>query len=456
MPRALAIELTDADAKAVLLSWSKKKGLLLEQAFRVSFADLAKGEESVPQRTARLKQALKDHKIVERDAAILLPKQSTTVRKVCLPSKETSELASMAQFEAEKFIPFNVERHIISFTPLRDRELEGTEVLIAAADEPVVRAWLAVTEGAGIEPMVADVSSLALSHAFLRESGTDELAGCIALIEIGMIHTDITLLHDGNLVTTRSVLQGLQNLIRELSQACGLDRDLTLDEIYGLNVLDPQGFKIPGMAKRVEELNPLTVGAAAHEPGHGGADPRQQRALECVQVWVQKLITNLQRTYEFSLREFSIPTPKKVLVCGEGTLLRGIEHALILHLGVGAAIYNPVAKIERAPGLSLDEKLLPAYASAYGAALRLAQGDRHGQVNLLPSSVIARQEQAERRFQYTITATMAIVAAVMFYLLYSSSAENKALVAERLQDNIVRMNKKLADVSEKTDRMKII
>jgi hypothetical protein len=42
MPRAAAIELTDADLKVVLATWSKGQALLIERALSVDLSDLPK------------------------------------------------------------------------------------------------------------------------------------------------------------------------------------------------------------------------------------------------------------------------------------------------------------------------------------------------------------------------------------------------------------------------------
>ncbi|MCB2154241.1 pilus assembly protein PilM [bacterium] len=453
MPRAIAIELSEADAKVLQLRHQKKKGMRLERILRVSFEGIERGEEATEQRGARLRDALKSLRLSSAPISLVIPKQSTTVRKVHLPSTEPSEIASMAHFEAEKFIPFNVERHIIGHQVMETKGLEGSEVMLAAVDEEVMQQWYNVTHAAGLDPSFGDVSTLAQTYGFLAGSTEDDLKGTVALVNIGIVHTDITLLRDGEIVTTRSMMHGLQNLLRELGEAFHLDRPLHIEELKNLNVLEPDGFRLPTPAAPSVGTEDQPTDEELQVIGPGERENGTTNVGDRVRGWVQKLIINLQRTYEFALREFSVPSVERVCISGEGTILDGIEHALVLHLGVSVSFYNPLEKIERDAKAEIDPELLPAFAAVYGAARRLALEEEDSGINLLPQSVMEAQEQSERRFQLIISGTMVVIACVMGFLLYSAGAEHRTLKAERFEEDIDKINVVLSDVDDMRQRL---
>ena len=219
MPRSLAIELTESDAKVVQLNVGRKGSVMLEQAFRVSFLDVEHGDEEREEKGRLLKEAFKQNKVTASEIAVIVPKQSATVRRVRLPSTEPEEIAQMAAFEAEKLIPFDAETHIISHAVLAEHDIEGTDVLIAAIDDSVMLNWLSILDAGNLEATAADVSSLAMSHGVIDAIESERLSPNLVSINIGWNHTDITLFAEGQIITTRGVLLGIRNLSRELQKA---------------------------------------------------------------------------------------------------------------------------------------------------------------------------------------------------------------------------------------------
>jgi len=464
MTKALAIELSDADAKGVLLSWSRKEGVRLENAFRVGFEDLPKDDAGMASRGARVRDELRRLRIGKCPLSVVVPKQSATIRKVKLPSGERSELKSMARFEAEKFIPFNPERHIVSSAVLSVDAINGSDVLIAAIDQPVMEQWLKVIAGTGIEPSVAEVSSLALQYALTSQIEAKNLAGCYAVVHIGMVHTDISLLLDGQILTSRSVMHGLSNLLRDLAGAFGMEGSLKLEELASLNILDPEGFTPPGAPPFIPKVTIPEAGEGAEfqilEKTHSSIDlsevPEGSPGAPHIKAWVQKLQTNLQRTYEFALREFQIPTIKRIFLCGEGATLTGIENVMILHLGVSSSVFAPISAAEPAAGFTLDKALAPAYSAPYGAALRAILEDTEHCLNLLPEELVARQEARRRRLQFSLTGMMAACLLFVAFLWYSSIADHREHVVTLYTDYNGQLERMARDLRDKKQRIEII
>ncbi|MBX3730025.1 MAG: pilus assembly protein PilM [Candidatus Sumerlaeia bacterium] len=455
MPRTAAIELNENDAKVVQVLHSRKTGVQLEKAFRVAFATAAKDEEGIRERAARLKEALREHRLQATEIALVVPKQSATVRKVRLPSTDPAELASMARFEAEKIIPFNVERHIVTHALVATHGIEGSDVLLAAIDETVMDPLVQTLTAAGIEPAVADVSSLALATSVFGRLDETLARQCFAIAQVGWTHTDMTLFNNGEIVTTRSVLHGVRNLLADLQTHFGLAEPLGPEALIGLDALEPSAFRPGRLASPApsaagsapapfEILEAGPNGDAAHDPGG------------IVESWTHKLVTNLRRTYEFSLREYAIPPLKHVLITGEAALVRNLAPAVQAQLNVPVQSHNPLADVARAEKSDIDDRLLAAYAGAYGSALRLATQGEGGGINLLPPRLLAQRRQSEMMVHYVATGAMALVALLVVVLWMWSAGRYRSEQYRRYDEYTAELNELVRDIDDMRDRMRVI
>ena len=238
-----AFEISPTECK--ILQLVRQKTLVFRQGLIVPFHGIEEkeGKSAVEAKARRLKEALRTHKIQVSAAILVLPKHAVTARSVFLPSTEEEELRGMVEFEAHKIIPFNVERHIVSHTVLSRKSIQGTRVLIAAVDQPIVEESLHILTHAGIEPSVVDVSSLALTNAWRREHPETPSEGLCALVNVGSVYTEITLINNGSLVTTRSALHGVNDLLESLTKVTGSSRPLELLDLPGLDTNNPEEFR---------------------------------------------------------------------------------------------------------------------------------------------------------------------------------------------------------------------
>ena len=124
--------------------WESAKGRhTLTRLLRVRFDEPSQEEpgaasdsHTAQTRGAAIRQALKTAGLSVKEVLVILPKEWVTLRIVKLPSSKRDELGEMARFEAERHIPFNTERHIISHHVLRVDEIQGSDLLLAALDGP--------------------------------------------------------------------------------------------------------------------------------------------------------------------------------------------------------------------------------------------------------------------------------------------------------------------------------
>jgi Tfp pilus assembly PilM family ATPase len=473
MPRAAAIELTDADLKVVLATWSKGQALLIERALSVDLSDLPKDAAGMEMRLSRVRDRLKAaENLPQCDAGILLPKQYCIARTVKLPATAHEEIAGMVQFEAEKHIPFNREQHVVSHEVVEVTDA-GSEVILCAAEEAVGRNGADFIAAGGFEPLFASVSSVALAQTFLSLMPPDATNSPVILLQLGQIHTDITILYKERIVATRAVMYGLATLRNQLMSGptpfSTVDREVEekiLEEMKNFGVPVASGRRVSHdqiMRLDMNEPQSLMFDIDAAEDEESAVETGQFTDVgQAVRSWLHKLAGQIRRTCEYASREAQLPAPVRVHLSGEGALIRGMSEHLAGELGVEVVTFNPLAKLAAAPSLTKNEiERLPEFAGLYGTLMRLQEridlrAAAPQRINLLPAEVIAKHLAQERNVLLTVTGTLGLIAAILCFLLYDASNRYEAARATRHAESIAAMEPLVSSLKEKERKVKII
>ncbi len=293
MPSFTVIEITESEAKVLVTQKQKKKDISILHAFSVDYTGLANDEEGYIQRGAMLRDAFKPLKIPAGVSALLIPKQDAIIRTVVLPWSAPEELAEMAMFEAEKFIPFNIERHIISNSVLTMDQMQGCDTLITAIDGPAIDNLLLSSNAANLELRVAEVTCLGLVRSFVETMQIEDHEAINILLDIGSTQTEVTVLQGDLIVTCRSQSLGVDRLLASLKEAMHIDRDIQPSELAQLDLANPDGFIVEG-------------GSASEVDDTPGAT----RVGNQVRDWVNRTIRFI-RTYSILSPVYSSPPTER-------------------------------------------------------------------------------------------------------------------------------------------------
>jgi len=159
-----------------------------------------------------IKSMMATHKIRTRKAIVSISGQSSVVvRPIDLPKMSVKELTDTMRFEVERHIPFTADEVVMDYAPIIDPdELPDDEtnmkVLLAVAQEELIKSYLKTIAVAGLQPVALDVEILASIRALVDiHQRTNQLDNTLALVSIGAVSTDISIVNQGNLIFTRSV-----------------------------------------------------------------------------------------------------------------------------------------------------------------------------------------------------------------------------------------------------------
>lgn len=175
-----------------------------------------------------LQNLLKDQSISTRNSVISLSGHSVIVKKVSLPQMTEDELAESIKWEAEQYIPFDINDVNMDFQILNTFvDTDGKpqmNVLLAAVKKDKLTEYTSLIIEAGIKPVIVDIDSFALENMYginyeIKEGET------VALINIGASLTNINILKDGLFVFTRDVSIGGNKYTEAIQKDLGLSYD---------------------------------------------------------------------------------------------------------------------------------------------------------------------------------------------------------------------------------------
>ena len=134
---------------------------------------------------------------------------SIIIRKILLPTMTQEELDDQIQWEADQYIPFDINDVHIDFQILSpdDRDPSKMSVLLAASKKDIVNDYVAVFNEAGLKLAVMDVDAFAVQNAFELNYDVDP-EEVSALINIGASIMNINIVKGGFSLFTRDVQMG--------------------------------------------------------------------------------------------------------------------------------------------------------------------------------------------------------------------------------------------------------
>ena len=158
-----------------------------------------------------------------KDVACSISGNSVIIRKIVLPAMPQEELEDQISWEAEQYIPFDINDVNMDFQILSPDSIDPSKmnVLLVASKKDIINDYIAVFSEAGLNLTVVDVDSFAVQNTF--EVNHDFRADDIlALINIGASVMNINIIKDGITLFTRDVQMGGNLYTEEIQKQLGL------------------------------------------------------------------------------------------------------------------------------------------------------------------------------------------------------------------------------------------
>lgn len=286
-----------------------------------------------------LKELIKKAKIKTKDVTVgLAGHSSVIVKRVSLPEMSEEELSESIKFEAEQYIPFDIEDVTLDFQILGPKEEAGQmDVILVAVKKDIVNDFLSVVKEAGLNPVIVDVNSFALENIY-EVNYEIEPDKNIALVNIGASTINMNILKGGISVFTRDSAVG-SNIHTEALQR---EFNITYETAERLKKGEP-----------VENVSP-------------------EDAFSVMESASEEIIEEVNRSIEYFNEEIN-----EVILSGGCALIKDFPKLLAEKIGIEVKVMNPFKniKIPKRFDITYIEEIVPIAAVAAGLALR-QPGDR--------------------------------------------------------------------------------
>jgi type IV pilus assembly protein PilM len=151
---------------------------------------------------------INERKIKTREVVTSVSGQSVMIKKIPLPAMTEEELEDQIQWEAEQYIPFDINDVNLDFQILKPGDDEGNmEVLLVAAKKDMINDYVAVITESGLTPVVVDVDAFALENMYEINYQIMENE-VLALVNIGASVINIAVTKNGQYMFSRDVSSG--------------------------------------------------------------------------------------------------------------------------------------------------------------------------------------------------------------------------------------------------------
>ena len=282
-----------------------------------------------------------------KEVAASLSGNAVIVKKINLPVMTEADLGESILWEAEQYIPFDVQDVNLDYQildPGTGESSKGTmDVLLVAAKKEKIADYTGVIAQAGRTPVIVDVDAFALQNAYEANYGIDSEA-VVVLLNAGASAININIVNGEQSLFTRDISIG-GNAYTEAVQ-----KELNLP------------FDAAEQLKKGQAVNGITA----------------QDVHPVLHAMTENVLLEVQKTFDFFKATAASDRIDRIVLSGGASRVDGFAAALQERFGAAVDFFDPFRTIGFEParfGVTDADSVLPTAAVAVGLALRRT-GDR--------------------------------------------------------------------------------
>lgn len=290
-----------------------------------------------------IREAIGSAGIRAKEVAAAVSGHSVIVKKINLPSMTPEELEESIRWEAEQYIPFDVNEVYLDFQIMdTGGNAEGQmDVLLVAAKKDLVDDYVQVIGEAGLSAAVIDVAAFAVENAF--EVGYEVPANeMVALVNIGAQVVNINILAGGLPAFTRDIATGGNQYTEEIQKALSI------------------GF---------DEAERMKIGGPRSEESQEVVPQEVEQAIRTV---TETVVSEITRSLDFFTATAAEGRISKIYLSGGSSRIPGLDRAFSEKTDVPVELMNPLARMGASKRFEPDylEVVSPLLGVGVGLALR--------------------------------------------------------------------------------------
>jgi type IV pilus assembly protein PilM len=291
-----------------------------------------------------IKELLRKARVRDKNAIISVTGHSSVIIKmIALPVMSEEELEESIRFEAEQYVPFDINDVNIDFQIIGPRAEPGhMDVILVAVKKDVINEYVSVVKESGLNPIIVDVDVFALENMYEINYEIEPQRN-VALLDIGASSIKINIVKGGNPLFTRDTPIG-SNIHTE-----ALQREFNLS------------FEVAERLKRGEPVENVSEGDA----------------LSVISAASDEIFTEVGRSLDYYRTSMAGEEISQIILSGGCAMIHGFLDMLSERTGVEVLRSDPFQNVSISRRLDdmYIRDIAPVAAIAIGLALR-RPGDR--------------------------------------------------------------------------------
>src|SRR6266480_1788362 len=399
---------------------------LLNYRFRETPLDPATGERrdahaALHETAGVLREIMHEMHIHRADVNYAVPAQSVFARFVKLPALDAETIDKIIAFEAQQNVPFPIDEVVWDYQLVGGGMGEQIQVVIVAIKRDLLDEINNAVEETGLRTRILGMASMGLYNAFCYNY--TDLQGCSLLVDIGARTTNVLFIESGR-IFSRSLPLGGSAITAAIAKEFG------------------ESFAAAETRKSRDAF--VALGGAA-EP----ADPNIRRLSKIARSTMTRLHAELMRSVTHYRAQQQGDRPARIFLCGGGAGMPNMREFFHEKFELPVEFFNPLQNVsvsESTPDVTRSAHLL---GELVGLALR-SVAVCPMKLNLLPDSVVRRQDLEKRR-PFFIAAAACILLALLGWSAYYTRA---AQVAQQTAQTMRQKNDSMRGPEAQLDKLK--
>src|SRR5438067_1733164 len=400
--------------------------VLLNYCFRETPLDPATGERrdahaALHETAGVLREIMHEMHIHRADVNYAVPAQSVFARFVKLPALDAEKIDKIIAFEAQQNVPFPMDQVVWDYQLVGGGMGEQIQVVIVAIKRDLLEEINNAVEETGLRTRIIGVASMALYNAFCYNYS--DLNGCSLLVDIGARTTNVLFVESGR-IFSRSLPIGSSAITAAIAKEFG------------------ESFAAAETRKNRDAF--VALGGAA-EP----ADPNIGRVSKIARSTMTRLHAELMRSITHYGAQQQGKRPARIFLCGGAAGIPNMCEFFHEKFELPIEFFNPLEKVTVSASVRETAHSAHLFGELVGLALRSVTVCPM-ELNLLPASVVQRQDLEKRR-TFFITAAACILLALLGWSAYYTRA---AHVAQQTAQAMGQKNDSMHVAEGQLDKLK--
>jgi type IV pilus assembly protein PilM len=332
-----ALDIGTTAIRIVQLARSGNNWTLVKYGFAP--VDIKISTSDAPEDERRLSEvvltALGQSGIKTRDVVVGIPSNKTFATVVDLPKMSEQELKSNIRYEAEQFIPMQIDEVKLDYALLGDSPADPSksEVLLTSVANSYSEARLDTLESIGLNVVATEPDSIAMLRSILPADSK----GGVMVFEMGDISSELVVVKDAAPRLVRSIPVGFQSLVKTATQNLNIEHNQAEQFILKFG-LSPERL--------------------------------EGQVVKAIEGTLDQFVSEIHKWINFFQTRYTNTPVGEVFIAGYGAAIPLFSEYIKQKINIQTVLANPWQKVQM--NQTDKEKLAPV-ATQFGVVLGLAQ-----------------------------------------------------------------------------------